>query len=287
MIAVITEDLNEFSTPPIVESIMAYCEDHDYRTILMNLRMYDKWKNTWYDDDKKLKMVLNPVIQEALSIRVDGIVYVAGHCRKIDCLPEDLNIPAVFAYGLSRNEKYPSVIIDDEKGGYDVMKHLIAKGHKKIGIITGTAENLHAKSRMEGCLRAMEEEKISFNQKLVYNGNWKRIAGYEAAESLIRQGVTAIFCMNDNMAAGVYDYLYEQNMTIGKDISIVGYDNKEIAEYLRPQLTTNEIQLREIGKKSAKMVIDCLVGRREGKRGIVIKVPCKLIERESVKRLNK
>lgn len=285
MIALITEDLNEFSAPPIVESAMAYCEDHGYRTILMNLRMYDKWKDTWYSDDKKLKAVLHPVLWEALSIRVDGIIYVAGHCREIDCLPEDLNLPVVFAYGVSKNKKYPSVIIDDEKGGYDAMKHLTDKGHKKIGIITGTMGNLHAISRLEGCKRALKEKKIEWNPRLVYEGNWRREAGYTAAEGLIKEGVTAIFCMNDNIAAGVYDYLYEQQMTIGKDISVVGYDNKEIAEYLKPQLTTNEIQLGEIGKKAGKMIIDILSGREDRQKEIIKKVSCKLIERNSVQQL--
>ena len=52
IIGIITEDLSEFSTAPIVESVMAYCEDHGYRTILINVRLYDKWQDTWYNDEK-------------------------------------------------------------------------------------------------------------------------------------------------------------------------------------------------------------------------------------------
>jgi len=81
MISIVVEDLDEFSTAPIVESAMAYCDDMGYRTILMNLRLYDKWKATWYDDDEKVKQVLKPAIQELQSIRVDGLIYIAGHCR--------------------------------------------------------------------------------------------------------------------------------------------------------------------------------------------------------------
>ena len=61
IISIITEDLNQFSTGSIVEAAMAYCEDHDYRTILMNLRLYDKWSDTWFDDEQKVKTVLDPV----------------------------------------------------------------------------------------------------------------------------------------------------------------------------------------------------------------------------------
>lgn len=52
MIGIITEDLKLFSSPPIIEKIMAYCEDNIYRTILVNLRLYDKWENTWFNDEK-------------------------------------------------------------------------------------------------------------------------------------------------------------------------------------------------------------------------------------------
>ncbi len=58
IIGVITEDLNQFGIVPIVESIMAYCDDHEYRSILMNLRLYDKWSDTWFEDETKLKNVL-------------------------------------------------------------------------------------------------------------------------------------------------------------------------------------------------------------------------------------
>ena len=59
IISIITEDLNQFSTGSIVEAVMAYCEDHDYRTILMNLRLYDKWSDTWFEDEQKVKAVLD------------------------------------------------------------------------------------------------------------------------------------------------------------------------------------------------------------------------------------
>ena len=282
IISIITEDLNQFGMAPIVEAAMAYCDDHEYRTILMNLRMYDKWSDTWFDNEEKLKKVLDPVVREALSIRVDGLLYVAGHCRVIGSLPEDLSIPAVMAYGLSRNERYPSVIIDDEKGSYDIMKYVIAKGHRKIGLIGGVEENLHTRSRLLGYQKALFEENILYNPFWVRYGDWTRQSGYRETEYLLNEGVTAVFCMNDPMAAGVYDYLYEKKLTVGKDISVVGYDNRELSGYMTPGLTTSQIQLREIGIRAAEI----LVGSLEEKAGVpdsgIVKIPCRLIERGSV-----
>jgi len=287
IIGIIAEDLLQFSSPPIIERIMAYCEDMHYRTVLINMRMYDKWKDTWYDDEEKLQSVLRPAIRELISIKVDGIIYVAGHGRVINCFPDDFEVPAIVVYAYSRSPKFASVVIDDEKGGYDMTRYLISRGHRKIGVIAGTADNLHTQKRILGLQKALYEERIPFNPDWIRYGNWKRDSGYREAGGLIREGVTAIFCLNDDMAAGVYDYLYEHDMKAGEDISIAGYDNMEISGYLKPALTTNEIPFSEIGIKSAEVMIRMLTEGYEVRPDSgIIKMPCRIIERDSVKKIN-
>ncbi len=286
IIGIIVEDLKEFSTPPIVEAIMAYCEDNNYRTILLNLRLYDKWYDTWYNDEMKLHSVLQPSLQEFMSIKVDGIMYVAGHCRVVNCFADDFKIPAIVVYALSKSRRFTSVVIDDEKGGYDLTRYLISMGHRKIGVIAGAADNLHTQNRNLGYQKALFEDQILFNPNWIRYGDWKRLSGYTEAENLVKEGVTAIFCMNDTMAAGCYDYLYEHDIKVGQDISIVGYDNKEISEYLRPLLTTNDIGLTEIGKKSAEILLKHIEdGCEENTNSNIIKTPCRMVVRESVKRI--
>lgn len=285
-IGILTEDLLQFSSPPIIEGIMAYCEELNYRTVLINMRLYDRWGNTWYDDDKKLHSVLNPGIQELLSIKVDGIMYVAGHGRVINCFSDDFKVPAVVVYAYSKSPKFTSIVIDDEKGGYDMTRHLISMGHRRIGVIAGTSDNLHTQKRSLGYQRALFEDQILYNPDWIRYGDWERQSGYQEAEKLIHEGVTAIFCMNDTMAAGVYDYLEEHQMRAGEDISIVGYDNKEISEYLRPALTTDAIPFSEIGKRSAEIIINSLTGDNENSTSPeIIKIPCRVIKRGSVKRI--
>lgn len=284
IIGIIVEDLTLFSVPPIVEAIMAYCDDNNYRTLLVNLRLYDKWQDTWYSNEKKIKSVLQPTLQELLSIKVDGIMYVAGHCRHINYFDEDFNIPAIIVYALSTSPKYPSVVFDDEKGGYDITKYLISKGHKKIGVIAGIGSNLHTQRRSLGYQKALFEEQILFNPDWIQYGDWERPSGYTQAEKLVKEGVTAIFCMNDQMAAGVYDYLYDNNIVVGQDISIVGYDNNFISEYLRPRLTTIDIPLKKIGSTAAEYFINLLEDELDpSDKKDVIKLPCDMIIRESVR----
>ena len=283
IIGIIVEDLSEFSTPPIVEAIMAYCEDNNYRTVLLNMRLYDRWQDTWYNDEKKLQSVLQSSLQELLSIKVDGILYVAGHCRVVNCFSDDFNIPAVVVYAFSKAHRFTSVVIDDEKGGYDMTKYLISLGHRRIGVIAGTMDNLHTQRRSLGYQKALYEDQILYNPDLIRYANWKRLSGYSEAEYLVKKGVTAIFCMNDNMAAGCYDYLYDHDLKVGQDISVVGYDNKEISEYLRPCLTTNDIGLVKIGKKSAEILLNQIEnGIEESSNPNIINIPCQMVVRESV-----
>lgn len=286
MISIIVEDLDEFSTTPIVEAAMAYCDDMGYRTILMNMRLYDKWKATWYDDDEKVEAVLRPAIQELRSIRVDGLIYIAGHCRHIDYFPENFNIPTVLAYGLSKDERYPSVVIDDELGGYEMGKYLLSMGHKRIGVLGGADDNLHTKARLSGFTKALEEAGIGLQEELLCYGAWDRSSGYRLAPDLLKQDITAVFCMNDSMAAGMYDYVYEHGMEVGKDISIVGYDNKDLSDYLRPRLTTNELPLKKIGYKAAEILIQVLEnGEAVDYKTEIMKIPCEMVYRESVIRV--
>ncbi|MBQ7934218.1 MAG: LacI family DNA-binding transcriptional regulator [Lachnospiraceae bacterium] len=286
MISIVVEDLGEFSTPPIVEAAMAYCDDMGYRAILMNMRLYDKWQKDWYDDEDKVKSVLLPLIQEMQSIRVDGMLYIAGHCRHIDYFPKEFKLPGVIAYGISEGGRYPSVVIDDEKGGYDIARYLIEQGHTCIGVIAGSDNNLHTRSRLDGFCKALQERKVPYDPRLVRYGDWKRGSGYQEAAYLVEQGVTAIFCMNDSMAAGVYDYLREKGLTIGQDISVVGYDNKELSKYLYPALTTNEIPLRVIGQKAAELLIDHIEDKeQEATGGMLVKLPCEMRYRDSVDKL--
>ena len=284
IIGIIVEDLDLFSTPPIVEAIMAYCDDNNYRTILANLRLYDKWQDTWYSDEIKIQSALQPIMQELLSVKVDGIMYVAGHCRDINYFGDDFHIPAIIVYALSASSRFPSVVIDDEKGSYDLTSYLISKGHRKIGVIAGSADNLHTQKRSLGYQKALFEEQILFNPDWIKHGDWKRTSGYIQADKLLKKGITALFCMNDLMAAGAYDCLYDNNLTVGKDISIVGYDNNEVSQYLRPQLTTCDIPLKKIGKIAAEYFVNMLEDEliiNENQE--IIKLPCNMVIRDSVR----
>lgn len=285
MIGIIVEDLVQFSTAGVVDGIMEQCEKLGYRTIVQNLRLYSRWSDAWFDDENAYYSILNPALQEVRQIQADGVIYVAGHERYIRCFPEDFSLPAVMSYAYEKSGTIPSVVLDDERGGYEITRYLISMGHQKIGVIAGKEDNIHTQKRLLGYQRALYEEKLFFNPDVVCYGKWKRESGYQMTGKLLEAGVSAIFCMADHMAGGAYDYLEEHGLKAGKDLAVVGFDNQDMAEYFSPPLTTMKLPLREIGKKAAEILLTELEGETCRETQKEIKIPCSLIVRDSVIKL--
>lgn len=216
---------------------------------------------------------------------MDGFIYIAAHARIIHFFKEELSVPAVIACAYTDFPFMPSVVIEDEQGGYDIMKYVLSMGHSRIGIIGGHANSIHTKKRLLGAQKAMCEAEVLYNPDWVFYGTWDRDSGYELAKPLIEAGVTAIFCMSDHMAGGVYDYLEECGLKAGVDVSVAGFNNQDEAEYFRPALTTMALPLYEIGYKSAEILLKEIDGERDivcGGMTEEIETPCSLVIRKSV-----
>lgn len=256
-IGVIVEDITVFCAPEIIDGITQYCEEHGYHILLTNLRLYKKYGDVYYQNDK-FAYIVQREVKELISKQVDGIIYVTAHERIIKCLPEQLAIPAVMAYGYTKSTKIPSVVVNDIDGGWQIASYVIGQGHKKIGIVAGKEESIHTSNRLTGYQQAMDEYNIPYRPENVVYSDWTREGGYQAASKLLGKDITAILCMNDLMAAGVYDRVEELGMILGEEVSVTGYDDREVASYYHPSLTTLEIPLFEIGRAASKCVIDLI-----------------------------
>lgn len=288
-IGIIVEDIAQFTTPQMIEGIMEYCEANGYRTIVENLRLYARWSDRWYNKEEEYHSILDPVLQQMISIKVDGIIYVAGHARIIRCFTEDFQIPAVMAYAYSGSEHVPSVAIDDMASAQEVVKYLLDMGHRRIGVIGGREDNIHTQKRLLGYQKALFEAKELFDPELIAYANWDRESGYDAAKKLLDKGVTAFFCMADRMAGGVYDLVEERSLIVGKDISVAGFDDQDIAEFFRPALTTTRLPLREIGTEATKLLLEKMgdkdAEQRKRTTKVEVLVPCEMQIRRSVEKI--
>jgi len=281
ILGVIAEDISLFNVPPIINGITACCEEYGYMFLLENLRLYDKWGGSWFEDPVIYNSVFAPAMSEMEAINADGIIYVAGHSRKINAFSQDPDRPVVVAYSITEDMDIPQYVVDDVKAAYDMTNYLIEKGHTRIGVIGGERSNLHTLLRMEGYQKALFEHGILYDPTIIQYGEWARETGRKMAEPLIDRGVSAIFCFADYIAGGVYDYLNSRKMVAGKDIAVCGFDNHEYASYMSPGLTTLQLPTQDIGFRSTKRLIEMIEGR-ESEDDMENKLACQLIERESV-----
>lgn len=284
-IGVIVEDLIVFSSASIIEGLMSACEEHGYNVVIENMRLNGRWHGKWMHDLSLYEEALKPVLAKMESLNIDGILYVGGHEHNVVGLKTNKNLPIAMAYSITDDEKIPTFRLDDENGGYEVVKYLMSKGHKKIGVLGGEFDNTHTINRMMGIQKAFFEAGQLFNPNLVVYGHWTFDGGYEGMKKLMDKDITAVFCMSDAIAAGAYEALKECGKTPGENISVVGYDNQDIASYVYPRLTTMALPLEEIGYQSAIRLIDMCENPSKYENDMAnkdTKIASKMLERYSV-----
>lgn len=211
-----------------------------------------------------------------------GLIYATILTRHIRPLPQLYDVPSVLLNCFARDHSLASVVPGEVLGGYSATLHLIRAGHRRIAHIHGQSWTDPSRDRLKGYRRALAEHDILFDPDLVRPGNWEPPTGYDQTSLLmdLDDPPTAIFVANDMMAVGCYEALKERGLRIPEDVSVVGYDDREIAQFMRPPLTTLVLPHHEMGYQAAEALIDGQT-RAEG-RQLQIKVECPLVPRESV-----
>lgn len=221
------------------------------------------------------------ILQQAISNRVIGLIYGTINTRRVEPPHLSQTLPTVLLNCYVSNGSLPAIIPAEVIGGQIATKRLIAAGHRRIGYINGETGMDAARDRLRGYKQALTGADIEFDGALVRNGNWEPSTGYEFTRDLMKLPIppTAIFCANDLMALGCYDALRELGLSIPGDVAVIGYDSRDIAQYVHPPLTTVLLPHFEMGVEAAECLIDLINGSPTPNR---IKVEGQLINRNSV-----
>lgn len=281
-IGVLVEDIMGYPVPEIINGISEYTEKNGYQILLNDLRMLESLSDQ-YEQIVQQKDKINKAISFLLhGARVDAIIYIGTFDREITGIINEIHKPLVIAYSTTADPGACYVAYDSEDISAEVIRYFLNHSHRRIAVITGPPDTFPSQMRMRGVQRAFNEAGIAPDSSYVKNGDWKYGSGYLCMKELLGQEPrpTALFAMNDLMAAGAMDAIHDTGMKVPEDISIIGFDNREIATYLHPRLTTVEINLKEVGRSAAKMVLDQIKGRQIGKPNII--VPSNLVLRETV-----
>ncbi len=223
-------------------------------------------------------------IDLVLRNRVDAIVYATVMTRQVS-VPEPLynvGIPVVLLNCFSADRHFPSIVPGEVAGGHSATNALLEAGHRRIAHITGEMWMDAARDRLRGYREALATADIAYDPEFVLEGNWLPSSGYEHTHALMRLAnpPTAIFCANDRIAVGCYEALKELGLRIPQDVSVIGYDDDELARHLSPQLTTLQLPHRSMGRWAVEKALSEPGGPRE--KYHIIKLECPLIERDSI-----
>ncbi|MGB5446839.1 MAG: LacI family DNA-binding transcriptional regulator [Psychromonas sp.] len=220
------------------------------------------------------------------SKQVDGLIIHTGELSDDDILKIVKETPATVLLNHYIPEIAENCIyLDDELGGYLATKHLLDNGHTKIGCITGPLYQNVSRDRLQGYRNALTEYGIQYDPNLVVEGRFDLKNPGVAPRRLLDRNIqiTAIFCLNDHIALEVYEVLNGRGISIGNDISVVGFDNDEFSAQITPKLTTVNFPVNEMGIEAAKKVLS-LINKND--YPMPHKLVPELIIRDSVKRIN-
>ena len=180
---------------------------------------------------------------------------------------------------------FSSVIIENEKAAFNAVDYICKLGHKTIGIIsTGEEDRCVGKHRFEGYKKALLQNSIEYNEELVEVGNYTFESGFDNMNSLLDKNlsITAVFVTTDVMAIGASKAILSRGLRIPEDISVVGFDGIDYAQYFHPSLTTVKQPVEQMGEKSVNILFD-LVKNKKKHEHVVLET--ELLERESCKKI--
>ncbi len=226
-------------------------------------------------------------IEVLLEKNVDGIILVKPKVspEEIEELQERCNVVLVDADDIT-DYKCELVNVDDYGGAISAMNLLYEYGHKRIAFISGLLESRSSICRQTAYLEFLKEKGLEVDNSLIKKGQYDWYSGYQCTVELLKnlEPPTAIFAANDLMAIGAIKAARERRLNIPFDISVIGYDDIDIAPLCTPQLTTIRQPKYETGTVSVESLMGSmrLSAEERQKCRKVITLETKIILRESV-----
>ena len=220
-------------------------------------------------------------INSFYSRQVDGIVIINSWLHTFnDPIYAMQDRPFVFVNRVFGNCMQNCVGPGDRYGARLATQHLVDLGHRRIGYINGMADWIEAQNRLLGYQDVLVENGLPMDEALIRQGDWGVESGYQAACRLmaLEERPTAIFAANDIMALGAIYAIQEVGLKIPEDVAIVGYDDRDFADWIRPALTTIRMPSFEMGQAAARLLLQQINGEELED---ATQIPGKLIIRKS------
>jgi LacI family transcriptional regulator len=237
----------------------------------------------YHDEVENVKAMMNSRVSGLIvSLAMETVDY-----RHFEPFIQN-QIPIVFADRVPPESfKCHRVQIDNVKAAYVATKHLIDQGAKRIAHLSGQHHRENYRERILGYTNALKDAGLKTDKKLIYELNIKSVEeAVAAAEELLtsKNPPDGIFCTNDNMAVGIIQYCKSKGIRVPDDVMIKGFNDDPISTIIEPSLSSTYNPGIEIGRESAKLLIDYLVNKWKSKDYKNIMLDTELRARESTRR---
>ncbi|RKD22164.1 transcriptional regulator, LacI family [Caminicella sporogenes DSM 14501] len=227
-------------------------------------------------------------MEDKLSV-LDGFIAI-GKFSKEEVYELSMYSSNIVFIDFSPNEKiYDSVVIDFDRAMQEVMEYLFNLGHRKIGFIGGLECIGKKKEFLEDprkiAYKRFVKDKGIYNAEDIYIGKFAAEDGYKLMKEAIAKGElpTAFFVASDTMATGAIRALYESDIKVPDDVSIIGFNDISTAKYLVPPLSTVKVYTEFMGRTAVSLLLERVKENRKIPKKVII--PTDLIIRESCKKI--
>ncbi|GAA1659143.1 LacI family DNA-binding transcriptional regulator [Saccharothrix algeriensis] len=217
------------------------------------------------------------------SRATEGVIFVISTLEPpLQAELRRLNIPVVIVdpAGVPPQEA-PTIGATNWAGSLRATEHLIGLGHRRIGFIAGPPQLMCSRARLDGYRTALETAGLSFDDDLVFQGDFYHESGFTGGSRLLQlpEPPTAIFASSDQMALGVYEAVRRAGLRVPDDVSVVGFDDLPEVRWSSPPLTTIRQPLAEMGMVAARTVLR--LAQREKIESPRIELATELVVRDS------
>lgn len=266
---IVSEITNPFF-PEIVHVFEETALQHNYEILLTST----------VHDTERMKIA----VRRMLEHRVEGVAVVTFGME--ESLLDDLKlrkVPLVFVDVGPQRPHVSNIRIEYLLGIRQAVQHLAALRHERIAFITGPLSLKSAVARRDAFLQSMKEIGMPVDRDLVVEGNHTLDGGVQAFGKLLAlpSPPTAVLCSNDMTAMGVMRKSYAEGIVIPRDLSVIGFDNIRLTQYMLPPLTTIEMSQSEIARIAFKALLEDVQRKTPNPKGTEYVLKTSLVLRES------
>ncbi len=196
---------------------------------------------------------------------------------------KDANVPVIAVNSIDRH--VVSIMPDNFSGIALVMEELFSMGHTKIGFIGGSEHYVNAKERYLAFRVAYWLKNLPLDERWIKMADWTFRGGKEAMQELLALSAperpTAVMCASDMMGFGTYEAIQSAGLTIGRDISVTGFDNVPMCDYVLPHLCTVDVCLEQMTNVAMEHLLAAAGGKINASGPYVVRIPVNLVRRDS------